>query len=163
MPTVRRRQRLSSSCTAPAERSPAISMRAMSLRISTGRSNCGFGLAFRGFECERRFAERQALEVERAHRAGLRAAGGGAQHLHAERAGGVVGARRARAAPAMPPATIVIGRVAERCARLAAKSRRRRRDRPRRTATPVRRRWWRRGTARSPAAPRRGRRCAASA
>ncbi len=40
MPTVRRRQRLSSSCTAPAERSPAISMRAMSLRISTGRSKC---------------------------------------------------------------------------------------------------------------------------
>ena len=38
MPTVRRRQRLSSSCTAPAERSPAISSRATSLRISTGRS-----------------------------------------------------------------------------------------------------------------------------
>ena len=37
MPTVRRRQRLSSSCTAPAERSPAISSRAMSLLISTGR------------------------------------------------------------------------------------------------------------------------------
>ncbi len=37
MPTVRRRQRLSSSCTAPAERSPAISSRATSLRISTGR------------------------------------------------------------------------------------------------------------------------------
>ena len=38
-PTVRRRQRLSSNCTAPAERSPAISSRAMSLRNSTGRSN----------------------------------------------------------------------------------------------------------------------------
>ena len=37
MPTVRRRQRLSSSCTAPAERSPAISSRAMSFLISTGR------------------------------------------------------------------------------------------------------------------------------
>ena len=38
MPTVRRRQRLSKSCTAPAERSPTISRRATSLRISTGRS-----------------------------------------------------------------------------------------------------------------------------
>jgi hypothetical protein len=37
MPTVRRRQRLSSSCTAPAERSPVISSRAMSFLISTGR------------------------------------------------------------------------------------------------------------------------------
>src|ERR1700693_5599471 len=37
-PTVRRLQRLSRSCTAPAERSPTISKRAMSLRISTGRS-----------------------------------------------------------------------------------------------------------------------------
>ncbi len=37
---VRRRQRLSSSWTAPEERSPAISRRAMSLRISTGRSSC---------------------------------------------------------------------------------------------------------------------------
>ena len=36
---ARRRQRLSSSCTAPAERSPAISSRVMSLRSSTGRSN----------------------------------------------------------------------------------------------------------------------------
>ena len=38
MPTVRRCQRLSRSCTAPAERSPEISMRAISLRSSTGRS-----------------------------------------------------------------------------------------------------------------------------
>ena len=36
-PTVRRRQRLSSSCTVPADFSAGISTRAMSLRISTGR------------------------------------------------------------------------------------------------------------------------------
>jgi len=36
---------LSSSCTAPAERSPDISSRAMSLRSSTGKIERGFGLA----------------------------------------------------------------------------------------------------------------------
>ena len=36
-PTLRRRQRLSRSCTVPAERSAGISSRAMSFRISTGR------------------------------------------------------------------------------------------------------------------------------
>ena len=52
----------------------------------------GFGLGVVGAERERRLAERQALEVEPADHAGLRAALGGAQDLHRQRAGGVLGA-----------------------------------------------------------------------
>ena len=51
------------------------------------------GLAILGLERERSFAERQALEIERAHRAGLGRAGGGAQHFHAQRADGIFGRR----------------------------------------------------------------------
>ena len=91
MPTVRRRQRLSSSCTAPAERSPAISSRATSLRISTGRSIDASASRVARLERERRLAERQALEVDGAHQAVLGLAGLRAQHLHGQRAGGVVG------------------------------------------------------------------------
>ena len=89
---VRRRQRLSSSCTAPAERSPAISMPRDVVANLDRKVELRFGLAILRLESERRFAERQALQVERAQRAGLGAAGGGAQHLHAHRAGGVIGA-----------------------------------------------------------------------
>ena len=49
----------------------------------------GFELAL--LEGEARFAERQAFQIERADDAALAAVGGGAQHLHRERAGGVVG------------------------------------------------------------------------
>ena len=51
----------------------------------------GVGLALALLEGEARLAERQALQIERADDAVLAAAGGGAQHLHRERAGGVVG------------------------------------------------------------------------
>ena len=88
---VRRRQRLSSSCTVPAERSAGISSRAMSFRISTGRLISASVSRVALLEGEARFAERQAFQVERADDAALAAVGGGAQHLHRERAGGVVG------------------------------------------------------------------------
>ena len=51
----------------------------------------GVGLAVVVLEGEARFAERQALEVERADDAVLGAAGGGAQNLDGQRARGVVG------------------------------------------------------------------------
>ncbi len=49
------------------------------------------GLAIRALERKGRFAERQALQIERARRAGVRGIRRGAQHLHAERACGIVG------------------------------------------------------------------------
>ncbi len=49
------------------------------------------GLLVGRLENKRRFAERQALKIERAHTAGLGRAGGGAQHFDAQRAGRVVG------------------------------------------------------------------------
>ena len=54
----------------------------------------GLALAFAVLEVEAGVAERQALEVERAHGAGFRRPGAGAQHLHRKSAGGVVGARK---------------------------------------------------------------------
>src|SRR6266508_1030152 len=58
----------------------------------------GLGLAFLRLEGEGGVAERQALEIERTHGAGLGAAGSRAQNLDGERAGRVVGAgERARA------------------------------------------------------------------
>ena len=48
------------------------------------------GLAVRCLERERRLAEREALEIERAHGAALRRVRSRTQHLYAERAGGVV-------------------------------------------------------------------------
>ncbi len=52
------------------------------------------GLAFLGLELEARIAERQALEIERADDTGFGSAGFGAQHLHAQSAGRVVGRRQ---------------------------------------------------------------------
>ena len=63
----------------------------MSFRISTGRLSSASVSRSSALNAKRRFAERQALEVERAHDAVLGAAGGRAQHLHRQRAGRVVG------------------------------------------------------------------------
>ena len=52
----------------------------------------GFGLALAGLEGERRFAERQAFEVDGADDADVAAAGLCAQHFHGQSAGGIVGA-----------------------------------------------------------------------
>ena len=51
------------------------------------------GFALAALEREARLAERQALEVERAHGAVVVRAGVGAQHFHAQHAGRVVGGR----------------------------------------------------------------------
>ena len=93
--TPRRRCGGASACRAVAPRRPnarpAISSRAMSLRISTGRLISASVSRSPSLKAKRRLAERQALEIERADDAVLAAAGGGAQHLHRQRAGGVVG------------------------------------------------------------------------
>jgi hypothetical protein len=52
-PIARRRHLLSSSCTAPADRSPDISSRPMSLRNSTGRSNAASVSRSRGANANR--------------------------------------------------------------------------------------------------------------
>ena len=63
---VRRRQRLSSSCTAPAERSRG-DLEPRDVVADLDRQvELGVGLALAVLEGEARFAERQALEIERA-------------------------------------------------------------------------------------------------
>ena len=120
------------------------------------------GLARVGLERERRLAERQALEVDGADQADVGAAGLRAQHLHRQRAGGVVGGgQRMRNGDAA-------GHDGERVAAddaLASPRRKPRpcRDRRRPTARRFRHPWRGQGSARSAAAPRRGRRRAASA
>ena len=113
-PTVRRRQRLSSSCTAPAERSPPISSRAMSLRISTGRSSCASVSRSLDLKVKAGFAERQSLEVEGAHDAGVVAAGRWARSTFTVSAPAALSAAASACAGRMPPSTTVIGRLSAR-------------------------------------------------
>ena len=109
---VRRRQRLSRSCTAPDERSAATSRRAMSLRISTGRSNCADGLALARREGEARIAERQALEIEGANDAVVAAARWPERRTLTLSAPAVFSAPASARAGSIPPSTTVIGRAA---------------------------------------------------
>ena len=52
-----------------------------------------FGFTVLRLESKCRLTERQALEIQRPQRSGLGGAGVGAQHFHAQCAGGVVGGR----------------------------------------------------------------------
>ena len=96
------------------------------------------GLAIRRLEGERRFAERQTLEIERAHRAALGRAGRGAQHFDAERAGRVIGAGQ-RAGARNAAGDDRDRMLADGLRQALSRNRRRDRDRRRRTARPIRR------------------------
>ncbi len=121
MPTVRRLQRLSSNCTAPAECSPAISIRAMSLRISTGRSKRASVSRSSGLNAN------EASPSDRPLRSSARtvpasAAPGEARSTFTLNAPTAFSAPVSARAPGMPPATIVSGRSSSSCARLLTKS-----------------------------------------
>ncbi len=121
MPIVRRRQRLSSNCTAPAERSPAISIRAMSLRNSTGKSNCAS--VSRSFAPKAKAVSPSVRPLRSSARnapaAGASALARKTFTLSAPAALSVAVSARG---PAMPPETMVISRVSSIGASVLTKS-----------------------------------------